>query len=291
MSEKRYYEHREIQRPTYSINLTLDYFNKRLRVTHFLGSSEEVIKKTVHLMCHHSFEKLIFYIRKDLLLHFLTAGFSLEAILPRYFNGSDAYIVTKYFSKKRRISINWEKEDEIIRSLHQDENEISSKFLETTSPPFTLRKAITSDAKKLACLYQEVFKIYPTPLDDEEYIIHLLKGSSVYYVIEENNEIISAASVDINYAFHNAELTDCATLPQYRGYGFMKSILKKLEQELVNNGIFCAFSIARSLSFGMNACFHNLGYTYTGRLINNCYIYDKLEDMNVWVKDLSQQAK
>ena len=41
----------------------------------------------------------------------------------------------------------------------------------------------------------------------------------------------------------------------------------------------------------MNLAFHQLGYTYTGRLANNCYIFDKLEDMNIWVKDLSSYSK
>ena len=30
----------------------------------------------------------------------------------------------------------------------------------------------------------------------------------------------------------NAELTNCATLPEYRKHGFMKSLLIKLEEEL-----------------------------------------------------------
>ena len=70
----------------------------------------------------------------------------------------------------------------------------------------------------------------------------------------------------------------------------MKSLLIKLEEELQERSIFCSYTIARSL-FGMNAAFHQLGYTYTGRLANNCYIFDKLEDMNIWVKDLSSYSK
>ncbi|MGQ0518927.1 hypothetical protein ACT453_58225, partial [Bacillus sp. D-CC] len=61
----------------------------------------------------------------------------------------------------------------------------------------------------------------------------------------------------------------------------------KVEEELQEKSIFCSYTIARSLSFGMNAAFHQLGYTYTGRLANNCYIFDKLEDRNIGVKDLS----
>jgi beta-lysine N6-acetyltransferase len=41
------------------------------------------------------------------------------------------------------------------------------------------------------------------------------------------------------------------------------------------------------LSFGMNAVLYQLGYNYCGRLMNNCYIYDKLENMNMWVKNLA----
>ena len=33
----------------------------------------------------------------------------------------------------------------------------------------------------------------------------------------------------------NAELTNCATLPEYRKHGFMKSLLIKLEEELQEN--------------------------------------------------------
>ena len=50
----------------------------------------------------------------------------------------------------------------------------------------------------------------------------------------------------------NAELTNCATLPEYRKHGFMKSLLIKLEEELRERSIFCSYTIARSLSFGMN---------------------------------------
>jgi putative beta-lysine N-acetyltransferase len=116
----------------------------------------------------------------------------------------------------------------------------------------------------------------------------LLQEDSLFYIIVDKNDIVSAASAEIDYVYHNAELTDCATLPAYRKYGFMKHLLNALEAELKQRHIFCAYTIARALSFGMNAAFHQLGYIYTGRLTNNCYIYKSLEDMNVWVKDLSK---
>lgn len=132
-----------------------------------------------------------------------------------------------------------------------------------------------------------MFQIYPTPLHDPEYVKKTLMEGTIYYVYFYQGKIVSAASAEVNSFYKNAELTDCATLPEHRKYGLMKIILRELEGELKRQGIFCAYSIARSLSFGMNAVLYQLGYKYRGRLMNNCYIYDKLENMNMWVKNLA----
>ncbi len=151
-----------------------------------------------------------------------------------------------------------------------------------------MRKATEDDAEQLANVFGRVFEIYPTPLNQVDYVKQTMKEDTIYYVYELEGKIVSTASAEMNVKEGNAELTNCATLPEYRKHGFMKSLLVQLEEELRDRAIFCSYTIARSLSFGMNAAFHQLGYTYTGRLANNCYIFDKLEDMNVWVKDLSR---
>jgi hypothetical protein len=73
-------------------------------------------------------------------------------------------------------------------------------------------------------------------------------------------------------------------LPQAEGKGHMKKLLLLLEQKLRADGITCCYTIARSESFSMNKAFAQLGYTYGGRLVNNCFIYSGLEDMNIWYK-------
>ena len=70
-------------------------------------------------------------------------------------------------------------------------------------------------------------------------------------------------------------MTDCATLPEHRQFGLMKHLLVKLEEELLAQVIYCVYSIARALSFGMNVVLHQLQYQYRGSLANNCYIFDK----------------
>lgn len=66
----------------------------------------------------------------------------------------------------------------------------------------------------------------------------------------------------------------------------MNHLIAALEKEMADREIFHVFSLARAASYGMNAVLHQSGYSYRGRLINNCYIYESLENMNVWCKTL-----
>ena len=96
---------------------------------------------------------------------------------------------------------------------------------------------------------------------------------------------MSAASAELNVQDFNAEITDCATDPAYRGKGLLRLLLMELEEELFRRQVYCLYSLARSLSFGMNAVLHQLGYLYSGRLTRNCKIGGDFEDMSLWVKN------
>ncbi|WP_078546348.1 putative beta-lysine N-acetyltransferase [Litchfieldia alkalitelluris] len=284
----RFYENKIYKLSNGTLNVTLDYFNKRLRIDEYLGDIQQLNLKVDEILKLNTFEKIIWYIRKDHVERFISKGYTLEAIITQYFNGSEAYIVTKYMTEQRRNSQHWVKEDHIISDIA---NTTNFKTPLKLSPEFTIHRASEHDAEKLSHLYKDVFEIYPTPLNSKTYIKKIIRENSIFYYIKKEDEIVSAASADVNYQYNNAELTDCATLPSYRKHGFMKILLQKLEKELIKQSIFYPYSIARSLSYGMNSCFYQLGYKYSGRLVNNCYIFDKLEDMNVWVKDLTPSAE
>ncbi|MEH7380144.1 putative beta-lysine N-acetyltransferase [Bacillus sp. JJ1533] len=264
--------------------MVIDYFNRRLRVLEYRGNLLSLLKEVNDISKQHSFEKIIWMTKSEDVFVLMSQGYMIEAMIPKYFNGSDAYLVTKYFTNERRNSEKWMQEEKVITDILS-----SPQKNKLTVTNFLIRKAIPEDTGKLAALYSTVFQIYPTPLNNPDYIQQVMKDSTIFYVVEDNGDIVSAASAEVNTTFYNAELTDCATLDDYRKHGLMKRLLVKLEKELINNGIYCAYSIARALSYGMNKSFYQLGYSYTGRLTNNCYIFDNIEDMNVWVKDLSKQ--
>ncbi|MDN3019391.1 putative beta-lysine N-acetyltransferase [Paenibacillus sp. BSR1-1] len=266
------------------LEVYLDPFNKRIRVDDYRGNLNLILEKTEELVKKYQAEKLIFKARTEDSLKLLEHALQPEAVVDRYFLGSDAHFFSKFYTPERKKNEHWITEDGMVHSIYQLDTSVEKAF-----PPkeYELKKADESYAAELAALYGQVFQIYPTPMHDPEYIKKTMKDGTIYYAFFFQGKIVSAASAEINGFYKNAELTDCATLTEHRKYGLMKLILKELEAELKRKGIFCAYSIARSLSFGMNAVLYRLGYSYRGRLMNNCYIYDKLENMNMWVKNLA----
>lgn len=278
------YETKIIKGSNYSVQLFVDYINERLRVDDYRGSIPSIIQELDRKMDSYKFTKLIFFSKSAHWQPLLSNGFALEGMISGFFNGSNCYIMTRYKNIERRTSKEWVNEDNILQAVF---DEVRKKDEMKLPERYICRKADINDANELAQLYGKVFSIYPTPMNNPEYVMKMISGGTIFYVVEHDKQLVSAASADVNQTFHHAEITDCATLPEHRKYGLMKILIKQLENELMDQGIYCAFSIARALSFGMNAALFQLGYHYTGRLTNNCYIFDKLEDMNVWVKDLS----
>lgn len=263
----------------------LDKQNKRVRVEDYLGSLSNILDRAEEVVEKEKADKLIIKGKKEHFTQLIERGFSFEASIDGFFLGSDCMFFSKFYSEERRTSLHWLQEDGIIKSVYH-----LAEPAQSITPPndYVLKKMDETDAEGLSALYKAVFQIYPTPLNDPEYIVKTMKEGTIYYGFIRDGQIVSAASAEVDSFYKNAEMTDCATLKEHRKHGLMKVLLARLEDELIENGIYCSYSIARSLSFGMNAALYQLGYAYRGRLVNNVYIYDKIENMNVWVKDLAK---
>jgi beta-lysine N6-acetyltransferase len=279
---------RIIRKDTFSLEVFIDPYNKRIRVDDCLGNRRNALEFALGLREEIQAEKMIVKARAEETAFYLENGFQMEGKIDGYFLGSDAYFMCKYYDSGRRSSPHWAEEDEVAEKVRRLERTEDECMLE---PPFRLVRFQPEDASALAELYKAVFQIYPVPMDDPRYIEKSMQNGTLFLGVKCEGRIVSAASAEINSFYRNAELTDCATLPDFRKHGLMKILLSKLEEELSSQGIYCAYSIARSLSYGMNAALHQLGYRYRGRLANNCYIFDKLEDMNIWVKNLAEMPK
>ncbi|AST91763.1 MULTISPECIES: putative beta-lysine N-acetyltransferase [Sutcliffiella] len=258
-----------------------DYYNKRLIIENMDGELSSLFDYINALEKENYVEKIIIKASQDYLFPLLNKGYILEAYVPKFYRGEDRFFICRYKTQDRYHSPNFIKEDEIVNIVQNKEKVTVTSELKG----FKLEKATVHDVEALAILYKQVFTVYPVPIFDPKYIEKQMKNNTVfYYVKDETEKIIAAASAEINIVGKSAEITDCATLPSSRKGGYMKHIITSLENELKQQNITCIYSIARAQSFGMNAVLHQLDYTYTGRLKNNCYIFDKIEDMNMWVK-------
>jgi putative beta-lysine N-acetyltransferase len=274
-----------IEEDNYYTKVFLDTYNKRVVVVDYEGPDVDGLTTRLdYLALKNNFGKVFLKAKNEDWEKFLTHGYILEGIFKNYYNGENAYSLAKFFDKERRYSEMLEKENEIIEEIYKKDikYEGSGKLLEG----YSIRNAQKDDIPSLIKLYDRVFETYPIPLNQPMYLEKLMESDVFFKVIEKNNEIVSAASADVNFKYKNAEITDCATDPGERGNGLMSILIDELEKEMKEKNIKSLYSIARSLSFGMNFVFKKHGYTYTGRLINNCNIFGKFEDMNIWVKEL-----
>lgn len=113
-----------------------------------------------------------------------------------------------------------------------------------------------------------------------------MNANTVYYIMLDHDRLISAASAEINPELGHAEITDCAVFAGISRPFVNKLFNRGVRKEMAGKDIFHVFSLARASSFGMNAVLYHSGYQYGGRLINNCFIAEGLENMNIWCKQL-----
>jgi putative beta-lysine N-acetyltransferase len=228
--------------------------------------------------------KTIIYAKKAEVEFFLTYGFHLEGYIDGFFNGQNAYILARFSLPERAVSQTMHEADAVLQMVQNDTKPISRD--KELPDGMVMRKAKLMDADPLAALYRSVFKSYPSPMDDPKYIKKVMQDHTWFMVIEHADKIVCAASAEVTPKNNCAELTDCATLSDYRGQSLLSHLFYSLEDWLEEQGIYYLFSLTRSLSPGMNLTTARHGYSYRGRLVNNCDIYSGFEDMNIWVKPL-----
>jgi beta-lysine N6-acetyltransferase len=267
----------EIKNDIAAISLYSDAFNKRIRIDDYSGDTHGVLALIAESTPAWA-EKIIVKSRSQQVAVFLSGGFIREAEIKEYFKGSDMFFLVKYPIPERGSNPRQPEERRIVESILNQPNTVSEADTQV------VLLATPEDAEELAELYAKVFQVYPTPLNDPAYVRKTMEEGTKYVLIREQSKIVSAASAEINRQYANAELTDCATLTEAQGKGHIKKLLSKLEEILIADNIHCLYTIARAESYGMNKVFYQLGYSYGGMLINNCFIYSGLEDMNVWYK-------
>lgn len=266
----------------FKARLFLDKQNKRIKLIKCAGDKKKAADEIIALSRVNELGKIISVLPEDDAKDFLKRGFVIEGKIGGYFKGKDGLCISYFTDKKRAKSTRIKEEDKILKIS----SEYNGEYVYINNEMYRIRTAAKDDAERISDLFGKVFISYPTPMEKPEYIREIIDQKVLFKVAEQNEKIISAASADMNYELFNAEMTDCATLPEHRGKGLLSNLIFHLEKELIKKGFISLFSLSRALSTGINIVFSKHGYEYSGRQIKNCDIMGSFEDMNIWSKKL-----
>lgn len=244
----------------------------------------DTIVRLDHLAKTNGYTKIVAKVPEKVWQEFGNHGYVMEAIVPRFYNGQDnVFFMGKYHSDERKTEDNMLTINKVLSEALRRSGKCCEHKLD---PEFTWAIAGQCDAERISRVYSKVFATYPFPIHDPEYIRETMRDNVVYFCIYKDGEIISIASSEMDKNALNVEMTDFATLPEYRKNGFATFLLKRMEDEMRSRGIKVAYTIARAMSYGMNITFSKLDYRYAGILIKNTDICGQMESMNVWYKHL-----
>lgn len=246
----------------------------------------EIINELHKLAIKSGYTKIFAKVTKERVKEFLARGYTIEAEIPDLYNQkSDGVFLGKFYdgSRAKETSDIKSKMKEVLDTVKGKEK---IDVLPKLSSDYKLGICNSDDAKEMSLVYQKVFKTYPFPIHDYNYLKEMMKTNVIYFYVKYKDKIVALSSAEIDYPNQNAEMTDFATINEYRGKSLSLHLLIKMEEEMQKKDILTVYTIARSLSYGMNSTFAKNDYTYAGTLIKNTNISGSLESMNIWYKKL-----
>ncbi|MCF8044292.1 MAG: putative beta-lysine N-acetyltransferase [Desulfarculaceae bacterium] len=226
------------------------------------------------------FAKLPGWTQKELILR----GYKIEATVPFFYNTVDSAVFFARFIDPARGTMERKTRDRITGII---ENACSLVFddkekFECHSNDVTLLDK--THAPALSYLYRSVFASYPFPVFDPDYVAQSMDTGTLYFGIFDGDRLVAAAGADMDLSNLNAEMTDFAVLPEYRGRRFSSVLLTAMEKEVQKRGFNVCYTIARAMQPGINIAFARGGYLFAGTLVNNTGIAGRIESMNVWYR-------
>ncbi len=246
----------------------------------------EILPRLDRLARNRSYSKVFAKVPKSAKTPFCRQGYRVEAIIPNFYREEeDVIFFGKYLEGDRQRE---QKPELVNKVLAAAKAKARSDMAPPLPKPFRLKRADQRDAPAMAGVYRQVFATYPFPIHEPDYLKRTMEENVAYFGLWHGEQLVALSSAEMDLAGQNAEMTDFATLPDYRGKGLATFLLAAMETDLNTLGIKTAYTIARAYSYGMNITFSRNGYSFSGTLTNNTNIFGGLESMNVWYKTLGR---
>lgn len=230
------------------------------------------------------YAKILAKLPEAMFSRFEERGYIREAVIPGMIRGKvNGGFLGKFLDSDRR---RMRKAERVRKVLKLVRNDAESGVRKTLDLP--LACCTRTHAAEISRVYQRVFRSYPFPITDHEYVEKIMATHVRFYSVRSAGRIVALSSAEMDEENLNVEMTDFATLPDYRTRGLAGYLLAKMESDMAAEGMRTAYTIARAVSAGMNLVFSRSGYTLAGTLINNTQIAGGIESMHVWSKRLME---
>ncbi len=248
------------------------------------GDGPAIVPELENLASEHGYTKIFAKIQADALPEFITENYEVEAFIPDFYkNTSDCLLVSKFIDiNRKKLPV---EELKVFSGLLNVNKKTGSRY--NGSDKFDIEQLNENNAGEITKVFEEVFETYPFPVHDPTYIVKTMREEGTrYFGVRDKGELIGLSTAEIDFENRNAEMTDFAVLPAYRGRKLAYRLLMYMEVEMKVENIKTVYTIARLKEAGMNKTFLNAGYKYSGTLVNNTNISGSIESMNVLYKHI-----
>lgn len=261
------------------------HFSDRIYLMHIPSRpTPDLCMDLMDLAKKHDYSKIFAKLPEGITASFFDAGFTEEARISGFYEAKEtAVFMGFYLNDNRSVEPKISDINKFLKIAKAKSNTNSNLSLDKR---FVLRKCNEADVSAMATIYKDVFKTYPFPIHNPNYLLETMQSHVDYFGIETEGKLIAISSAEMDRESANVEMTDFATPMEWRGNQFAQHLLAKMELEMKKKNILTAYTIARAISPGMNITFSKAGYAYCGRLKNNTNISGSIESMNVWSKSL-----
>jgi putative beta-lysine N-acetyltransferase len=243
----------------------------------------EILDSIRRIATKHAYTKIFCKVPAWAAPHFFADGYVTEAMIPGFYQGSEpAFFLAKYLDSDRLLNL----ENQYFEELGDLLKSSPGKAKHVTNGKFEFERLETEDVKQITALYRKVFLSYPFPIHNPGYILKTMKENVRYFGVKKKGKLIAVSSAEMDEEGKNAEMTDFATHPDFRGKKLGQMLLAKMEKEMEAMGMKTVYTIARLQSIPMNKVFLRHRYQYAGTLIRNTHISGSIESMNVYYKHL-----
>lgn len=247
----------------------------------------ELATRLEDLAAQHGYSKICVRVPASEAGSFVTAGYQMEAAIPRFYpQGSAACFLAKFRDERR---------DELRPLVLREVLGSAQMQPRVAAPPlggeFGVRSARLKDVTRMAALYREVVAAGRLPVHDPEYLRRALKGGAVFACIWRGDLPVALTGALVDRASDSAEFCHCATLAQFRDRGFTHCLIEYLEESLRSRGVISLLASVDAYAYDLNITLARCGYGYSGTLTNDCYDQGRLQSLNLWHKSLPDDPR